>query len=334
MKSLSIIIPCRNEERYIGRCLDSVLRTTYPHDRLEVIVIDGQSEDATRAIVESYAARHPFIRLIDNPKKIAPAALNLGVSASKGEYIIRLDAHTEYPHDYFERLVDASIRLGAANVGAVCRTETMSKTPTANAIQNVLSDRFGVGNSSFRTGVSEIVEADTVPFGCFRRDTFERYGLFDERLIRNQDIEFNKRIARGGGKIYLIPDVTCTYFARETYAGLWYNNYQNGYWNILTPYYTRTLRSLSLRHFVPLLFVLGLIVPTLLSLLWAPFLWVGAAVLGLYLAAVGIRSAQIGKNTTWLRQIAAFAVLHFSYGFGSIGGIITILKKIPRQGQR
>ena len=331
MKSLSVIIPCRNEERYISKCLDSLLGSTYPKEAMEVLVVDGLSDDDTRTIVTEYAFHHPFIRLINNPERATPQALNLGITEGSGEFIVILSAHGDYPNDYFEKLVSESIRLDEACTGGVLNTRTVSNTPTAAAIINVLEDRFGTG-SRFRSGASKISEVDTVAFGCYRRDVFEKFGLFDERLIRNQDIEFNKRILHGGGKIYLIPDVTCTYYARDTYAGLAKNNYQNGYWNILTPYYTHTLRSLSLRHFVPLLFVLGLIIPSLLALLYPPFLYISGILLCIYLSIIAVRSWQIKNNTTWLHQIAAFVTLHFSYGFGGIGGIIALTKKILFRG--
>ncbi len=325
---VSIIVPCRNEERYIEKCLTSIINSTYPKESLEVLVVDGNSIDKTREIVHTFLSHYPYIRLLDNPKRIAPSALNIGILAAKGEFIIRMDAHTEYPKDYCEQLVSQSISLNAANIGGACKTDILHLTNTTNAIKNVLSDLFGIGNSLFRLGILEITEVDTVPFGCYPRNIFDKYGLFDERLIRNQDIEFNKRIIRGGGKIYLLPDVTCTYYARETYSDLAHNNYQNGYWNILTPYYTRTLNSLSLRHFIPLLFVMALIIPTLLSLFYYPLLCIGIIIAFIYLTIIGGRAWKIKNNTTWFHQLWAFITLHFSYGFGSIGGIIALTKKI------
>ena len=328
MPTLCVIIPCRNEERYIAQCLDSVLNTSYPKELLEILVIDGKSHDKTRQIVQKYTFSHPFIRLLDNPDKIASTALNIGILESKSSYIIRLDAHASYPKDYFQQLISHSIRLGAANVGGVWKTQILHDTTIANAIKNVLSDPYGVGNALFRTGISTITEVDTVPFGCYHRDIFEKYGLFDERLIRNQDIELNKRIVRGGGKIYLIPDIACTYYARETYSDLAHNNYQNGYWNILTPYYTGRLNSLSLRHFIPLVFVMTLILPVLLLPFYPDLLLISIIIVFIYLLIIGGRAWKIKNNTTWLHQVWAFITLHFSYGFGSIGGIIALTKKI------
>lgn len=323
---ISIIIPCRNEELYIEQCLDSLLASTYPTEQVEIFIIDGLSDDSTPHIIDKYCLTYSYIHRIDNPDKNTPHALNLGVQASFGEYIIILSAHADYPVDYCEKLVIEAQKLNAACTGPLLKTKTKKETNTANSITNVLSDPLGVG-SRFRTGVTTITEVDTVAFGCYNRKAFDRYGLFDERLIRNQDIEFNKRIARGGGKIFLIPDVICTYYARETFSALAKNNYQNGYWNILTAYYTGTLRSLSLRHFIPLGFILSLLLPLLLSTLYAPLLLVSLGILLIYLGAIAWRSWKIKKSTTWLHQIWAFISLHFSYGFGSIGGIIAIFKK-------
>lgn len=324
---VSIIIPCRNEERYISRCIDSLLSSTYPLEKLEIFVVDGMSEDSTREILHTICEQNSFIHLIDNPKKTTPQALNLGIKAAKGEYLVILSAHADYPQNYCEKLIAEAKRLNAECTGPLLQTKTLKYHKTSQAITNVLSDRLGVG-SAFRTGANKIMEVDTVAFGCYRADTFKRFGLFDERLIRNQDIEFNKRIVRGGGKIYLIPDVVCTYYARDNFADFARNNYYNGYWNILTPYLTGTFHSLSLRHFIPLLFVLGLILPTLFSIFSPLFLVFVAALFSLYFIIIAGRSFQIKNETTWGHQIAAFFVLHLSYGIGGINAIITLIKKI------
>ncbi|HZF70591.1 glycosyltransferase family 2 protein [Sulfuricurvum sp.] len=324
---LSVIIPSRNEERYIAQCLNSLLEMTYPKESVEILVVDGMSEDATRHIVTGYCDKYPFIHLLDNPKKITPTALNTGITASSGEFIIILSAHADYPKEYCLRLVEEAIRLDAGCVGGVMRTKSSKTDATSQSIINVLSDRLGTA-SQFRSGADKIMEVDTVAFGCYPRDIFNRFGLFDEYLVRNQDIEFNKRIVRGGGKIYLIPSVECSYYARETYRELATNNFLNGYWNILTPFYAGSLRSLSLRHFIPLSFMLSLFIPLFLSVLDFHFLWISVGLLFFYLSIISVRSYKIKKNTTWLHQIAAFIVLHFSYGIGGIKGIIALIKKI------
>ena len=266
---LSVIVPIYNEEKYIAKCIDSILEQDFPKDELEIILADGMSQDCTREIVAKYTAKYPFISLIDNPKRIAPWAMNLAVKEAKGDVIMRLDAHAIYEKNYFSALVRALKVYDADNVGAVCRTDVLNKTPKTLAIREVLSNKFGVGNSTFRTGISGVQEVETVPFGCWKREVFEKYGMYDVRLVRNQDIELNKRIIRGGGRIVIVPDTYCTYFARENYHELAKNNYGNGKWNILTVYYTKEMRSLSVRHFVPLAFVLSLIVPILVGVFLA-----------------------------------------------------------------
>jgi len=231
--TISIIIPCYNEERYIETCINSVLSSNYPKKLMEVLIIDGGSSDNTCENIKEIIRNNSNVRLIHNPHKIVPHAMNIGIKESKGDYIIRLDAHGSYPSDYFSKLIKYAQELDSDNVGGVCITDVKNKNSKSLAIKEVLSNRFGVGNSSFRIGADSIIEVDTVVFGCFKRDVFDRFGYYDERLVRNQDIELNKRIKRGGGKLYMVPDIQCTYYARETFSELAKNNYQNGLWNIL-----------------------------------------------------------------------------------------------------
>jgi glycosyltransferase involved in cell wall biosynthesis len=323
---LSVICPIYNEEKYIAQFLDSLLQQDYPKNDLEILLVDGMSKDTTRDIVAGYIAKYPFIRLIDNPDKIVPYAMNRGIDAAKGDIIMRLDAHASYQPDYFSVLVNGLKRLNADNVGTVCKTDVLNKTPKTLAIREVLGNKFGVGNSTFRTGIDKEQEVETVPFGCWRKEVFEKYGKYDVRLVRNQDIELNKRIIRGGGKIYILPDTYCTYLARETWTALAKNNYGNGKWNILTVYYTKMFSSLSLRHFIPLLFVLSLIIPLLIALLWWPFALVSAVSLFAYtglLSVVGMKLA-VTKKLNFFCLLITFFVLHLSYGCGSLVGILSL----------
>ncbi len=326
MPKISIIIPILNEEKYISKCLDSIVESNFDKSELEVLLVDGGSKDKTLEIIKEYQKKYPFFKLLHNPKKIVPVAMNIGIKNAKGEYIIRLDAHSSYPKDYFSKLIFWHKKLNADNVGGVVITEVKNKTLSSNAIKNVLSDKLGVG-SAFRSGVSEIKEVDTVPFGCYKKEVFEKIGLYDERLVRNQDIELNKRLKKAGGKIYLIPEIKCTYYARETFQDLAKNNFNNGLWNILTAYYTGSLSSLSFRHFVPMLFVLSLIFFGICGVFnkWCLYLFLGISFL--YLSIISIRSVQIKKDTTFFHQLLAFLVLHFSYGIGSIVGIFRVIKE-------
>lgn len=324
---LSVVCPIYNEEKYIAQFLDSLLQQDYPKDDLEILLVDGMSKDRTRNIVATYTAQYPFIRLIDNPDRIVPCAMNRGIEQAKGDIIMRLDAHASYQPDYFSVLVNGLKRLHADNVGTVCKTDVLNKTPKTLAIREVLGNKFGVGNSTFRTGIDHEQEVETVPFGCWPREVFEKYGKYDVRLVRNQDIELNKRILRGGGKIYILPDTFCTYLARETWSALARNNYGNGKWNILTVHYTRVFSSLSLRHFIPLVFLLSLIVPLFLALIWWPFVFISATSLLAYAGVISTISLKLAiqKHLNFFYLLISFSVLHLSYGWGSLMGILSLL---------
>ena len=325
---ISIIIPILNEEIYIEKCLKSIINSDYPKDSMEVLLIDGGSQDKTIEIIKTYQKKHPFFKLLYNPQKIVPVAMNIGIKEAKGEYIVRLDAHSSYPKEYFSKLMKYHQKLNASNVGGIVQTDVKHKTIKANSIKLVLSHPLGVGNSDFRVGVDEIKEVDTVAFGCYPKSVFKKYGLYDERLVRNQDIELNKRIINGGGKIYLVPDIKCTYYARENFTDLAKNNFANGKWNILTAYYTKTLNSLSLRHFIPLIFILSVILPLICFVFYPKLMYISAFSLISYLALVIIISIKINnKSTSIIYLIVSFIVLHISYGLGSVFGIWEVIKK-------
>ena len=186
---LTVICPIYNEENRIEECIRSVIAQDWPKEELEVLFVDGMSGDRTREIVKEYSRQYPFIQLLDNPKRIAPSGLNIGIRAAKGEIILRLDAHAKYPNNYFSVLVNKLQETGADNVGGVCRTLPAKDTPECRAIAHAMSSPFGMGNSYFRIGADSEKWVDTVPFGCFRRDVFDKIGLFDEELpqLNKQD---------------------------------------------------------------------------------------------------------------------------------------------------
>jgi len=326
---ISIIIPTLNEERYISFCLDSILEAEYPNEKIEIFVVDGMSEDSTRKIVQEYHSKYSFVEVIENRQRHTPIGMNLGIEASMGEFVFILSAHAVYEANYFTKLVENIQSLGADCVGGVLLTDVKNKNTKSSSIKEVLMHKFGVGNAIFRTGCSDITEVDTVAFGCYRKSVFYTYGLFDEKLIRNQDIELNKRIVNRGGKIYLIPEVQCTYYARENFTDLAKNQYQNGFWNILTAYYTKTLSSLSVRHFIPLLFVLSLFLPISVSFIFPKILWLAVLSLVSYLSLVIIISFKLKNSSNSIMYlIISFLTLHFSYGLGSLMGIFSVINKM------
>lgn len=319
---VTVIVPCRNEAQYIERCLDTILATDYPQDRLELLVVDGRSDDGTREIVLAYAARRPLVRLLDNPRRIVPTGLNIAIAASRGELIIRLDAHVEYSATYISQLVDALERTGADSVGGRIVTLPANQSPTARAIALALSHRFGVGNAYFRVGTREPRWVDTAGFGIYRRAVFERIGLFDEEMVRNQDGELNFRLLKSGGRILLLPDAVAYYYARSTLRQLARMLYQYGYFKALTA--KKVGRIMTARQLAPSAFVLSLVGSALLSL-WSPAsATVGASIAAVYVA-VALGSAAAVARREGLRGAGmlavAFLLMHVTYGVGYLQSI-------------
>lgn len=326
---LSVIVPIYQEEKYISKCIDSMLSQDYPKDDLEIILVDGMSKDRTREIVTTYTAKYPFIRMIDNPERIAPCAMNRGIKEAKGDVIMRLDAHVYYPKNYFSLLVEKVNELpGAENVGALCNTLPVNDSITAQSIAAVLSSSFGMGNSHFRVGADKEMEVDTVPFGCFHRSIFDKVGLYDEELVRNQDDELNARIIKAGGKIYLIPQLVCEYYARDTAKKVYKMFYQYG---VFKPLVNKKLGSpATVRQFFPLFFVLGLLVGPVVCLFLPVLWWAYFAVIMLWFILATSFSLKDSKNLKRiLAQNLIYFVVHFGYGWGYIVGIYKILFHRP-----
>ncbi|MDT3696519.1 MAG: glycosyltransferase family 2 protein [Ignavibacterium sp.] len=325
MVKISVIIPCRNEKKYIIDFLESVFKNDYPKELLEVFIIDGKSVDGTTEILQRFIKDFPIFTLLTNEKKTVPYALNQAIKKCTGDYIIRLDVHSKIPENYFSKLIKSAIEMGADNIGTICITEVKNKNPKSHAIKKVLSNKIGVGNSYFRIGTKTAIEVDNVPFGCYKKNVFKKYGLFNNQLVRNQDIELNKRIIKGGGKIILLPEPYSIYYARETFNDLAKNNFATGLWNILTIYITKNFNSVSLRHFIPLIFLLSLLVPLIMTILNEYFGLISLLSLISYFILIITVSLKNKDNTTTLYNlIVSFIVLHFSYGFGSLSGLFRL----------
>ena len=320
---LSVVCPIYNEEKYITKCIDSILAQDYPKEDLEVLFVDGMSTDRTREIVSEYQQEYAFIYLLDNEQRIVPPAMNIGIRAAKGDIIIRLDAHAIYPINYFSELVNILEKLEADNVGGVCQTLPVNNTITCRAIAIALSSSFGMGNSYFRVGASEVRKVDTVPFGCFRRSLFYKIGLFDEELIRNQDDEFNGRIIKNGGTIYLLPQLVVDYYARDTVKKDSKMFYQYG---LFKPLVNKKLGSpATLRQFFPMLFLAGLTIGGLISFFSKLLFLIYITVIAVYLLLAFMFSVKDGKDLTLLPSLMwIYFVIHVSYGWGYWKGIFKL----------
>ena len=276
--------------------------------------------------MEAFAARHDCVRLLDNPKKITPAGLNIGIAHATGRIVMRMDAHSHYPPNYVSGLVAWQEKTGADNVGGVWTTLPASDTWMAQAIAVGLSHPFGVGNAHFRIGVREPRWVDTVPLGCYRREVFDRIGVFDEELIRNQDNEFNLRLIRQGGKILLVPDIASCYYARDSLTKLAQMYYQYGYFK---PLVLRKVRAiLTVRQIIPPMFILALIGSGAMALFFPAMRMLAASVVLLYLiGVVGCSSTvAIKRGLRYAPALSTvFPVLHVSYGVGFLRGVAEFL---------
>lgn len=316
MVEVSVIIPVYNEEKYIEKCLGSLIKQTYPRERMEWIIVDGNSSDCTVEIIESFAYQYP-IKLLINPERKTPISMNIGIKASSGNYIIRFDAHTQFPENYIEKCIHALENTDADNVGGY--VDTKAEGRVGEAIASVLSSKFGVGGSSFRTEKKSGC-VDTVPFGAFRREVFERVGLFNEKLLRSEDNDMNARIRAAGGKIYLDTDIHSIYYCRDSVSGLLKMAVQNG--NALFRTFRENPRAMSIRHFVPFAFLVSLIAMPLLSLTHPAFRWlfvteiVAYSMIDIYFSIGDRKNAVI---TFWL-----YPLFHIFYGVGSLVGLFGI----------
>ena len=320
---VSVVMPLYNEEKYIANCIDSLLLQDYKKEQMEWIFVDGMSKDQTLAILTSYQRQYPnLIRIANNPHKTVPYAMNIGIHEARGKYIIRLDAHADYAKDYISKCVYYLDTIDADNVGGAIQTK--ARTPFGNTIAKMLSSPFGVGNSQFRIhGKSGYV--DTVPFGAFRRDVFEKYGDYDERLTRNQDNEMNYRIRKNGGKIYLADDIHLTYYCRDTVRGICRMAVQNGKWNVITMRFVPG--SMGIRHFVPLAFFLSLLLLTIGAFLWWPIAILLGGELLLYAACDAFFSAKAASGVKeFFSLMFLHLAFHITYGAGSLIGFFTWVK--------
>ena len=335
----SIIIPVLNEERFIEECIESVVSNTDDIEKMEIIIIDGGSEDNTLEIVKKISSKYQNVILLHNPKKITPISLNLAIKESSGEFIVRLDAHALYSKNYVNKCIQVleNSDENIGNVGGFIETKSTNSSVFSRAVSLCLSSIFGVGISKFRISKPTKREfVDTVPFGCFRRSLFDELGLFNEEEPRNEDLEFNQRILRADKKIILDPDIHSTYFSRSTLNKLFSQQFDNG--KIVTNKFRGKESFHKLRHFVPLLFFTYLLSIPFFSLFESLYLTEANLYLYpgfLYLIlniSFSIFIALKNKDILLFPSLMfVFFVIHFSYGLGSIFGLFQIEKKVSLQ---
>lgn len=322
---VSIIVPCYNEEKTIGLLLDAIKRQTYPVTGMEVILADGESSDQTLARVNEFQQSNPelSITIINNPRRIIPAALNLAIKAARGEYILRLDAHSVPDEDYIERCV-ANLKAGKGdNVGGLWIIRPGGPGWLAQSIAIAAGHPLGAGDARYRySNLSG--EVDTVPFGAYRRSIFDRVGLYDETLQVNEDYELNTRIRAINGKIFFDPSIRTKYFARPTLAALARQYWRYGYWKWrMLKRYPGTLRW---RQALPPILVLGTVLLLILSI-WLPqarvALLSGLSVYFMVLIGASISHARKFKNLWLLLGISlSIVTMHYSWGSGFLWSIL------------
>lgn len=329
MTTVSFVMPVRNEEEYIRASLQSLVEQDYPAGECEIIVVDGRSSDRTREIMEEIGKGNPLVRCLDNPAGIVPTGMNIGIRAARGEVIIRADGHNVYRQDYAVNCVKWLEQTGADNVGGPLITVAADESFSARLVAAVLSSPFGVGNAKFRTSHEEGF-VDTVPFGAFRRKIFDRVGMYNEKLVRNQDVDLNARIRKAGGKIYLTPALTTSYHPVKNFQGLLKYVFKTNLWHFFSLRENRG--SLGARHLAPAVFLI-----LLLLLLPASFASVSArafliAMMSAYLVTgfyFSLRSKIKGYWDVALVQPFATFCFHIAYGVGTLFGLRYLFHEPP-----
>lgn len=333
---LSVIVPCYNEALHLEQLLVALRNQAFSN--FEVIIVDGNSTDGTLDLVRRYAFAHPEFRivLIPNPRRIIPAGLNLGIRQARGEVIVRLDGHSQPARDYLHRCWTALLETGAQVVGGAWDIQPGAPGRVAEAIALAVSTPLGAGDAAYRLSSTSLQRqnVDTVPFGCFYRRTWEQLGGYNETLLSNEDYEFNRRVRLSGGRVYFDPGIRCGYFARASFSALAQQYVRYGWWKAqmlkLHP------RSLRLRQAVPLLWTSGSLLAGVMAGL-IPSLRLAALLLGsIYFAtllfgagAVTVRQRQGVRG--WFAVVVAYLVIHYSWGFGALWGLVSGNRPQPKK---
>jgi cellulose synthase/poly-beta-1,6-N-acetylglucosamine synthase-like glycosyltransferase len=323
---VSVIMPVRNESLYIERSLGAVLKQDYPHDLMEILIVDGMSTDLTRHKISHITENIDItVTVLDNPTLIVPAGMNIAIRRAKGDVIIRVDGHTIIETDYVRQCVEILERTGADNVGGPMRA--IGDGYVTKGISIATSTPFGLGDSQFHYSDQEQF-VDTVYMGAFRKEALTRVGFFDENFVRHQDYELNFRIRKSGGKIFLSPKIRSRYYVRDSLKKLWRQYFQYGYWK--GKLLQRSPDSLKWRHLVPPIFVLMLflaIISSTFSNEGRIFLILLIGIYGCFLIIASFMARRFGNRKYASILPVIFAGIHFSWGIGVWFGLLS--KKLP-----
>ncbi|MFN7941327.1 MAG: glycosyltransferase family 2 protein [Thermoanaerobaculia bacterium] len=334
---VSVVVPALDEEANLDECLTALAAQDYPADRIEILVVDGGSIDATAEIIARFAARDPRFRRLLNPTRHVSAALNLAIAAATGSVLLRVDAHALAAPDYVRRSVEALAASGAAVVGGPMQPE--GRSVVGRAVARAMLHPFGVGTARFRFART-VQEVDTVYLGAFPLELFERVGTFNETLVRNQDYEMNWRIRCAGGRVVVDPAIRVVYITRSSLATVARQYASYGYWKFqMLRLHPRSLRA---RQLAAPSFVVALGLAAAASVLAlagsapAPLAWALPAVAGAYAAAnlaVSLALAARHGARLALTLPPVFATLHLAWGAGFLAGILRPAAVAPARGR-
>jgi len=313
-------VPIRNEEEFIVKTISSLLENDYPKDKIEVLVVDGMSDDRTREIVQEMARSDARLKLLDNPRRVTPVAMNIGIQNSRGEAIIIMGGHATVAPDFIAQSVRAlNEHPEVCCAGGVI--ETIGMNYIGSVIATAMTSPFGVGGNNFRVRKTEGY-VNALLFGAHRRSIFDKIGMFDEELVRNQDDDFIQRMIEAGEKQYMSPSIKSQYFCRASFRKLFRQYFQYGFWRIRT--IQKHGKPATLRQIIPLTFVLGWIILCLAALMGSPFKIILGCYCALYIIVLFTGACFVSIEKGWKIGVLApfaFILMHFGYGLGSLQGI-------------
>jgi succinoglycan biosynthesis protein ExoA len=316
---VSIIIPCYNEEKYVSKCLDSIIANDFSKENLEILIYDGGSTDRTPEILNKYEKKNPLIKVKRNPRKIQSVAMNLGIKEAAGDIIIRMDAHTIYDRRYIAEIVNLLITTDVVNVGGP--QVGIGKDYITKAIAMTVSSPFVAGNASYRFERIKEKCVDTVYLGAWRKKDLLKIGGFDESFAVNEDYELNYRLRANGGRILFSPKIQSEYFVRLSFIKLIKQYVKYGFWKVKT--LKKHPKSLAMRQLVAPLFVLSLIVSAILLLLGYPIFLQGIVVAYIPVFLFFAFKLLKIKELHYLPMFFILAlIVHLSWGSGFWSGII------------